>query len=170
MRILMAMAWRNLWRHRRRSLITATAMAVAVALCMALIAFTDGMYNKMAQIMVDQQLGHALATQGESKAHEDAVVADLRAVEHLGDARVEAPVQGLDAASQPRHHRVAPPIGGPQRVDALHVVPGVAGEEGSDQREVVGGQGHLEGAGVLEEAGQVRHVSSGLGGRANESL
>ena len=58
MRILMAMAWRNLWRHRRRSLITATAMAVAVALCMALIAFTDGMYNKMAQIMVDQQLGH----------------------------------------------------------------------------------------------------------------
>jgi len=55
---LIAIAWRNLWRHKRRSLITATAMAVAVALCMSLIAFTDGMYNKMAEIMVDQQLGH----------------------------------------------------------------------------------------------------------------
>lgn len=58
MSTLIAIAWRNLWRHKRRSLITATAMAVAVALCMSLIAFTDGMYNKMAEIMVDQQLGH----------------------------------------------------------------------------------------------------------------
>ncbi len=33
-------------------------MAVAVAMCMSLIAFTDGMYNKMFEIMVDQQLGH----------------------------------------------------------------------------------------------------------------
>lgn len=58
MQTLIAIAWRNLWRHKRRSLITATAMAVAVAMCMSLIAFTDGMYNKMAEIMVDQQLGH----------------------------------------------------------------------------------------------------------------
>jgi ABC-type lipoprotein release transport system permease subunit len=57
-RTLVAIAWRNLWRHKRRSLITATAMAVAVAMCMALIAFTDGMYNKMFEIMVGQQLGH----------------------------------------------------------------------------------------------------------------
>jgi len=55
---LVAIAWRNLWRHKRRSLITATAMAVAVAMCMSLIAFTDGMYGKMFEIMVDQQLGH----------------------------------------------------------------------------------------------------------------
>lgn len=58
MRTLVAIAWRNLWRHKRRSLITATAMAVAVAMCMALIAFTDGMYGKMFEIMVGQQLGH----------------------------------------------------------------------------------------------------------------
>jgi ABC-type lipoprotein release transport system permease subunit len=57
-RTLIAIAWRNLWRHKRRSLITATAMAVAVAMCMSLIAFTDGMYRKMEEIMVDQQLGH----------------------------------------------------------------------------------------------------------------
>jgi ABC-type lipoprotein release transport system permease subunit len=58
MTLLVAMAWRNLWRHGRRSLITATAMAVAVAMCMALIALTDGLYSKMFEIMVDQQLGH----------------------------------------------------------------------------------------------------------------
>ena len=58
MSTLIAIAWRNLWRHKRRSLITATAMAVAVAMCMSLIAFTDGMYGKMFEIMVDQQLGH----------------------------------------------------------------------------------------------------------------
>jgi len=57
-RTLVAIAWRNLWRHKRRSLITATAMAVAVAMCMSLIAFTDGMYGKMFEIMVGQQLGH----------------------------------------------------------------------------------------------------------------
>ncbi len=59
MSFLVTVAWRNLWRHRRRSLITATAMAVGVALCMASIAFQDGMFDLMFQVMVEQQLGHA---------------------------------------------------------------------------------------------------------------
>jgi ABC-type lipoprotein release transport system permease subunit len=58
MKFLMSVAWRNLWRHKRRSLITATAMAVAVALCMATIAITDGMFEKIFHVMVEQQLGH----------------------------------------------------------------------------------------------------------------
>ena len=36
MRLLFALAWRNLWRHRRRSLITAAAMSIGVGLCMAM--------------------------------------------------------------------------------------------------------------------------------------
>lgn len=58
MRTLFAVAWRNLWRHRRRSLITATAMAVGVGLCMASIAYTDGTYRMIFDVLVDQQLGH----------------------------------------------------------------------------------------------------------------
>ncbi|MEZ4321998.1 MAG: FtsX-like permease family protein [Myxococcota bacterium] len=56
--MLVRLAWRNLWRHKRRSLITAFAMAIAVALCMAVTAFTDGMSATMFDVMVEQQLGH----------------------------------------------------------------------------------------------------------------
>lgn len=55
---MIRLAWRNLWRHQRRSLITATAMAIAVALCMAVTAFQDGMAAKLFEVMVEQQLGH----------------------------------------------------------------------------------------------------------------
>jgi len=58
-RFLFAVAWRNLWRHRRRSLITAVAMGVAVALCMATIAIDDGAFEAMFDVMVEQGLGHA---------------------------------------------------------------------------------------------------------------
>jgi ABC-type lipoprotein release transport system permease subunit len=56
--LLVSMAWRNLWRQRRRSLITAFAMAAGVAVVMACMAVTDGMYTNMFEIMVEQSLGH----------------------------------------------------------------------------------------------------------------
>lgn len=58
MSFLLTVAWRNLWRHKRRSLITATAMAVGVALCMATLAFNDGMFEAIFDVMIEQQLGH----------------------------------------------------------------------------------------------------------------
>lgn len=58
MQFLLTVAWRNLWRHQRRSLITATAMAIAAGLCMATIALNDGMFAKIFDVMVEQQLGH----------------------------------------------------------------------------------------------------------------
>jgi len=58
MMLLISVAWRNLWRHTRRSLITAGAMAVGVALCMALVAFQDGTFSSLFDVMVEQQLGH----------------------------------------------------------------------------------------------------------------
>jgi len=56
--MLLAMAWRNLWRHGRRTLITAAAMAVSIAFVMAMLAYIDGMYRKMAEVMIDQTTGH----------------------------------------------------------------------------------------------------------------
>ena len=58
MKLLAQVAWRNLWRHKRRSLITAAAMATAVGLCMATMALTDGMFQTIFNVMVEQQLGH----------------------------------------------------------------------------------------------------------------
>lgn len=54
----LAVAWRNLWRHRRRTLITAGAMGLGVAMCMASIALQDGMYAQMMDVMVTDKLGH----------------------------------------------------------------------------------------------------------------
>jgi ABC-type lipoprotein release transport system permease subunit len=56
---LVRVAWRNLWRHSRRSLITAGAMGLGVALCMFMISYSDGLYVKMFDILVSQKLGHA---------------------------------------------------------------------------------------------------------------
>ncbi|MFT4978155.1 MAG: putative ABC transport system permease protein [Myxococcota bacterium] len=51
-------AWRNLLRQRRRTLLTASAMATGVALCMAMIALSDGIYAQLFDVMVTQKLGH----------------------------------------------------------------------------------------------------------------
>jgi ABC-type lipoprotein release transport system permease subunit len=56
--MLVTVAWRNLWRHRRRTLLTAVAMAVGIALCMASAAFTDGTFATLFDVLVEQQLGH----------------------------------------------------------------------------------------------------------------
>lgn len=56
--MLAFMAWRNLWRHSRRTLITAAAMSVSVAFVMGMLAYVDGMYRKMSEVMIDQATGH----------------------------------------------------------------------------------------------------------------
>ena len=56
--MLLTIAWRNLWRQKRRSLVTSLALALGVALSMASICFQDGFYNVMNRVMVQQRLGH----------------------------------------------------------------------------------------------------------------
>lgn len=57
--VVFRLAWRNIWRHTRRSLITASAMAGGVALCMAYVAVLDGMFADLFEKMVTKQTGHA---------------------------------------------------------------------------------------------------------------
>lgn len=56
--LFLRIGWRNLWRHRRRTLLTAVAMAVGAALCMATSAFSDGMFDGIFAVMIEDQLGH----------------------------------------------------------------------------------------------------------------
>ena len=58
MKFFITVAWRNIWRNARRSLITATAMAVSVGLYMAMITLNDGFYGKFFDVLVTQSLGH----------------------------------------------------------------------------------------------------------------
>ena len=55
---LFSIAWRNLWRHRRRSLITATGMGIGVAICMAMIALMDGMNAQIFDVLATQPQTH----------------------------------------------------------------------------------------------------------------
>lgn len=58
MTLLIKIAWRNIWRQRRRSLITVGAMAFGVALSMACVAWSDGIFQDGFDLMVSQTLGH----------------------------------------------------------------------------------------------------------------
>jgi ABC-type lipoprotein release transport system permease subunit len=58
MPVLVAMAWRNVLRNPRRSLLTAAAMGIAVAFLMMVLALTAGMYGQMRDVLVTRSLGH----------------------------------------------------------------------------------------------------------------
>lgn len=59
MKLLMRIAWRNIWRQKRRTWITIGAMALGVALSMACVAWMDGFFADGFDLMVRQTLGHA---------------------------------------------------------------------------------------------------------------
>ncbi len=56
--MLASLAWRNLWRHRRRTLLTSATMAFSVAICLAMNGFAAGFLESMRAAIVDRQLGH----------------------------------------------------------------------------------------------------------------
>lgn len=69
MKFLITVAWRNLTRNRRRTAITVSARVVAVAMCMASMAYSDGMYAEVFDLMVGRTLGHVQVHHRDYPAH-----------------------------------------------------------------------------------------------------
>jgi len=60
--LLMKLAYRNLWRNRRRTLLTMTAIGVATALVILMLAIYDGMMWDMIDSATDMYHGHVKVT------------------------------------------------------------------------------------------------------------
>ncbi len=58
MKVLFTLAWRNLWRNKRRTLITVSSVLFAVMLASALLSFAGGYQGQLVETMVRQETGY----------------------------------------------------------------------------------------------------------------
>ena len=56
--MLIKLAWRNIWRNKKRSIITITAIVIAVFLAVVMRSLQLGMYDNMIQNIVGSYSGH----------------------------------------------------------------------------------------------------------------
>jgi len=58
MKSFLALCWRDLWRNRRRTLLTGLVMVFAVAVMILFVGMGDGMHTQMIRSATDSYLGH----------------------------------------------------------------------------------------------------------------
>ncbi len=66
--MILRLAWRNIWRQKRRSLITLLTVAGGTALCIFFTGLADGMYGKLTDMAVRLGTGHLVL---ESKGYRE---------------------------------------------------------------------------------------------------
>lgn len=90
---LYRMAWRNLGRHRKRSLATGLGLAVAMALCMATLSIMSGLSHDLIQGTTEGEVGHVQSHRAgylDSRSLRLTVPADDQALERLHHPDVQA--------------------------------------------------------------------------------
>ncbi len=68
LRLLLLMSWRNLWRHTRRTLLTALAFAIGVFLLIISLGLGDGMHEKMIETGIRLGSGHIVIEPAAARA------------------------------------------------------------------------------------------------------
>lgn len=124
---IIKLAWRSIWRNRRRTIITVVSMVLGLVIAIFFIAFAEGVYSKMTDSAVRMLGGHVTL---EHPEYRDAPAVDMtiggldevrRRIEELPEVeRTKVLVQGQGVAKSG---------GGAQRVVVLGVEP--SAEKGS---------------------------------------
>ncbi len=82
---LLKLAWRSIWRSKRRTIITIVSISFSLALAVFFVAFADGIYAKLIDDAVRMQAGHLTV---EHVEYRDAPAIDL-VVDNIEKLRVE---------------------------------------------------------------------------------
>jgi ABC-type lipoprotein release transport system permease subunit len=67
--MILKLAWRNLWRNKRRTIITATSIAFGILLTIVFTSLSDGSYGRMIDIAADMASGHITVEPAEYRDH-----------------------------------------------------------------------------------------------------
>ncbi|MDR2497231.1 MAG: ABC transporter permease [Tannerellaceae bacterium] len=85
---MMKLVWRNIWRNRRRAIITISSVFFAVLFCALMISFQTGVWEKMIDNTLRSQTGHI---QVHAKGYwEDKTIDNFMFVDDASMARLEA--------------------------------------------------------------------------------
>ena len=93
---LAAIAWRNIFRNSRRSLLSGTAIAVAALVIVLMFAFMEGMLDDLTGNIFDYVTGHLRVRQAEYDEYEDLNPLHLRIEDYR---RVMGELEGLPEVS-----------------------------------------------------------------------
>lgn len=67
--MILKLAWRNLWRNKRRTIITAVSIAFGFLLTIVFTSLSDGSYGRMIDVAADMGTGHITVEPSEYRDH-----------------------------------------------------------------------------------------------------
>jgi ABC-type lipoprotein release transport system permease subunit len=92
-KILIVLAWRNLWRHRQRTVLTASTLALALTMLVVFVGLGDGGHRQMIESGVRMGSGHIVIQQAGYQEHGGFErVIDESATEHVRNVLGDRPM------------------------------------------------------------------------------
>lgn len=135
--MLLTLAFRNLWRNRRRTLLTLSAMVISAALLILALGVFSGMFKDMLASATEQYYGHLVIAQPDYHlrrdlfAHLPADIADQLALENEADITGKSPrLRSFGLLSRPETS---------QPVELLGVIPELEQQVTSLQEQLTAG-------------------------------